>query len=227
VLAGLDKKRCKAAMDNAWRLLVDERIGIIRLLAPPFSPEGMDLGYICSYPQGVRENGAQYTHAACWLLLALIRMGDADRAHRALKMLLPCNHSDLPEKAAIYRVEPYVVAADVYDGVHAGRGGWTWYTGSAAWLYRCILEILGFEREGNRVRVGALMGDWNEAAVVLKHGSAEYRLVCRRDAEEIVLDGRKIKETWVELTDDGQKHEAVFPPRITPEVDLQADDGVL
>ena len=138
-------------------------------------------------------------------------------------MLLPQNHADTPEKARVYRVEPYVLAADIYDGVHAGRGGWTWYTGSASWLYVCILEMLGFERSGNLVRMCALLGDWPEAAVTLKHGSAEYRLVCRRDAAEITLDGRRIDGEWIELIDDGQKHEAVFIPR----VDLQRPLGVV
>ena len=214
VMAGLDRQRCAQAMDAAWRQLVDERIGIIRLLTPAFAPEGMDPGYIRGYPEGVRENGAQYTHAACWLLLALIRMGDADRAHRALQMLLPENHSDTPEKAELYRVEPYVLAADVYDGAHPGRGGWTWYTGSAAWLYWGILALLGFEREGGRVRMGALLGDWPEAAAVLRCGKASYRLVCRKDATEVTLDGRRIQGGWIEPIDDGLPHEAVFPPRM-------------
>ena len=171
----------------------------------------------------MRENGAQYTHGACWLLLAMIRMGDGGRVHSALRMLLPQNHADTPEKARLYRAEPYVLAADVYDGAYAGRGGWTWYTGSAAWLYVCILELLGFERHGNRVRIHALLGDWPEAAVMLKHGGAQYRLVCRRDAKENTLDGVKIDGEWIELTDDGQKHEAVFIPR----VDLQPQQDVI
>lgn len=219
VLAGLDKERCRMAMDSAWRMLVDERLGIIRLLTPPFSGEGMDPGYISRYPQGVRENGAQYTHAACWMLLALIRMGDSDRAHRAIRMLMPANHSDTEERAKLYRVEPYVVAADVYDGIHAGRGGWTWYTGSAAWMYRCILALLGFEREGNRVRVCALLGDWSEAAVTVQHGGSTYRLVSRKESEGIELDGKRVEGEWIEMTDDGRKHIVVFPPRSIPAVD--------
>lgn len=219
VVAGLDQARCAEAMESAWKMLADERTGIIKLLAPPFDEDGVDPGYIRSYPKGVRENGAQYTHGACWLLLALIRMGDADRVHRALKMLLPQNHADTPEKARAYRVEPYVMAADVYDGVHAGRGGWTWYTGSAAWMYVCILEMLGFERRGNAVRLCALLGDWPEAAIKIRHGGAQYRLVCRKDVREIVLDGEKNEGAWIELKDDGQSHEALFPPRIIPAVD--------
>ena len=213
VLAGLDEERCAQAMDAAWQRLADERTGIIRLLAPPFPPNGMDPGYIRGYPEGVRENGAQYTHAACWVALALIQMGDAARAHRAISMLLPPNHANSPEAAARYRVEPYVVAADVYDGVHAGRGGWTWYTGSAAWLYTCILALLGFERRGGRVRLCALLGDWPEAAVTVRFGRSSYRLICRAGAQETSLDGTAIPGSWIKLRDDGCAHEAVFPPR--------------
>lgn len=212
-LAGLDEARCAQALDAAWRRLADERAGLIRLLAPPFPLDGPDPGYIRGYPEGVRENGAQYTHAACWLMLALIRTGDEARAHRALQMLLPPNHAAAPEAVARYRAEPYVVAADVYDGVHAGRGGWTWYTGSAAWLYVCILALLGFERRGARVRLAALLGEWPEAAVVVQFGQSTYRLVCRADAREVALDGAPAGGEWVEMRDDGRAHEAVFPPR--------------
>lgn len=216
VLARLNAARCAQAMDSAWELLADEKTGIIRLLTPPFDGKEFDPGYISGYPKGVRENGAQYTHAACWLLLALIRMGDEKRAHRALEMLLPQSHADTPEKALVYRVEPYVVAADIYDGEHPGRGGWTWYTGSASWLYLCILEMLGFERQGNRVRMCALLGDWPEASVTAQCGEARYRLISRRDAREITLDGEAVSGEWIEMQDDGREHEAVFPPQIIP-----------
>ena len=212
VLAGLDDIRCMQAMDAAWKMLADENLGIIRLLTPPFDGE-YDPGYIRGYPKGVRENGAQYTHAACWLLLALIRMGDEERAHRALRMLLPCNHSDTEDKAMRYRVEPYVVAADICDGLHAGRGGWTWYTGSASWLYQCILALIGFERRGNRVRMCALLGDWPEVSATVRFGRAKYRLISRKNADQIVLDGKKHELDWIEMTDDGLYHEAVFPAR--------------
>ncbi|MDY3027442.1 MAG: glucoamylase family protein [Candidatus Faecivicinus sp.] len=213
VLAGLDGARCRSAMDAAWNQLADERNGLIRLLTPPFSLNGRDPGYIRSYPEGVRENGGQYTHAACWLLLALIRMGDAARAHRALEMLLPQNHSDSPEKRDAYRVEPYVVSADVYAGAHAGRGGWTWYTGSASWLYVCVLELLGFERRGARVRLNALLGDWAEAEVIVRFGGAKYRLIAQKGAGCVRLDGASVRGEFIEMTDDGREHEAIFPPR--------------
>ena len=128
-------------------------------------------------------------------------------------MLLPMYHSDTEEKAGVYRVEPYVMAADIAGGVHAGRGGWTWYTGSAAWMYRCILELIGFERKGNEVRVCALLGDWPEAAVTVQYGSATYRLVSAKNVECVTLDGQPVHSGWIEMTDDGGMHEAAFPPR--------------
>ena len=213
VLAGLDSARCRSAMNAAWNQLVDEKHGVIRLLAPPFTSEGRDPGYIRGYPEGVRENGAQYTHAACWFLLALIRMGDEARAHRALRMLIPETHADTREKLMRYRVEPYVVPADVYAGIHAGRGGWTWYTGSASWLYICVLELLGFERCGAKVRLNAMLGDWEEAAVIVRFGSAKYRLIARKGAERITLDGAPAGGDFIEMIDDGRDHEALFPPR--------------
>ena len=215
VLAGLDAARCRAAMDAAWEQLVDEERGLIRLLTPPFEGRGANPGYIRGYPAGVRENGGQYTHGALWLLLALIRVGDADRAHRALQMLLPTRHADTPEKARAYRVEPYVMAADVYDreGMR-GRGGWTWYTGAAGWMITCVLALMGYERRGDRVRLNALLGEWPQAAVTVPFGGSAYRLVCKKSAARVTLDGRTIDDAYITMVDDGKQHEAVFPERV-------------
>lgn len=214
VLAGLDPARYRSAMNAAWHELVDEELGVIRLLTPPFDGADFDPGYIAAYPPGIRENGAQYTHAACWLALALVRMGDARRAHRAIEMLLPLNHADSMERAQIYRVEPYVMTADIYtDEMHAGRGGWSWYTGSAGWMLTLLTFLLGYERRGNRVRMAALMGDWSEAGVSLKCGSSRYRLRSVASAAEVTLDGAPVAGEWIELVDDGREHVAVFPPR--------------
>ena len=207
MLAGLDEARCRLAMDAAWNRLVDRRAALIRLLTPPFDGLGPAPGYIRGYPPGVRENGGQYTHGALWLLLALIRQGDAPRAHEALQMLLPYNHADSPEKALTYRVEPYVMAADVYDHPDLrGRGGWTWYTGSAAWMYEAILALLGYERRGSAVRLNALLGDWPWAAVTVQYGRSRYRLVCDREAQDVTLDGYPVEG-------DCKAHEARFPAR--------------
>ena len=213
-LCGLSPDRCRTALDAAWDMLVDAPRGIVRLLTPPFDGGSVDPGYIRGYPGGIRENGAQYTHAACWYLLALIRLGDADRAHRVLRMLLPPNRADTPEKAKRYRVEPYVMAADVcaLDG-QEGRGGWTWYTGSAAWLYVAVLGLLGYERRGDRVRLHALLGDWEEVVVTIVHGGSRYRLVCGATVQRVTLDGRPTGTETIPLIDDGREHEALFPPR--------------
>ena len=214
VLAGLDPGRCRSAMDAAWARLADGDLGLIRLLHPAFDGAGVDPGYIAAYPPGIRENGAQYTHAACWMLCALAAQGDAVRAHRALEMLLPLNHARSREAADLYRVEPYVMAADIYTAPeHAGRGGWTWYTGSAAWMLMAILRLLGYERRNRRVRLRALLGDWPEAAIELQYGQSRYRLVSRRGVENVELDGAIVEGDFIELMDDGRSHVALFPPR--------------
>jgi len=214
VMAGLDGERCRSALDAAWACLADPQAHIIKLLDPPFSGEDFDPGYIAAYPRGVRENGAQYTHAACWLLIALARSGDAERAHQALQYLLPIRHSDTPEKAIAYRVEPYVMAGDVYaHPSFPGRGGWTWYTGSAAWMLMGIYELLGFERRGNRVRLNALLGSWPQASVTLRFGAAEYRLVSTGEVSQVFLDAMPVEGGFIEMRDDGKKHVAMFPCR--------------
>ena len=212
VLSGMNPAKCALAMDSAWEMLVDRDIGIVKLLTPPFEGTDIDPGYIAAYPSGVRENGAQYTHGACWLLLALIRMGQAERAHEVLRMLLPPCHSDSREAADQYRVEPYVMAADVYSvPPNEGRGGWTWYTGAAAWMYNCILELVGYERRGKRVRLNALLGDWPEVKVTVKFASSVYHLICRREFDHITLDGMPVSGDFIEMQDDGKPHTATFP----------------
>jgi cyclic beta-1,2-glucan synthetase len=142
--------RAARALDAVEEQLVSEDEGLIRLLWPPFDRTPHDPGYIKGYVPGVRENGGQYTHAALWVIRAFAELGRNDRAARLLEMLSPVTRSATPERVAVYQVEPYVVAADVYGmPPHVGRGGWTWYTGSAAWMVRVLLEsILGLRVEG-------------------------------------------------------------------------------
>jgi cellobiose phosphorylase len=142
-------ERAAQALDAAERMLVSERDAIIRLLTPPFVTSSHDPGYIKGYVAGVRENGGQYTHGACWLVQAVAELGRHDRAATLLEMLMPVSHALTSEAADLYKLEPYVVAADIYgEPPHEGRGGWSWYTGSAGWLYRVALEsILGFRVE--------------------------------------------------------------------------------
>jgi cellobiose phosphorylase len=154
VLSGVaPRARAEQAMDAVEAQLVSEPDGLIRLLTPPFADTPEDPGYIKGYVKGVRENGGQYTHAACWVVAALAVLGRRERAARLLEMLSPISHTSRAEAVARYRLEPYVVAADVYgEPPHTGRGGWSWYTGSAGWLYRVALEsVLGLGLEAGRV----------------------------------------------------------------------------
>ena len=173
--------------------LVDETLRIARLFTPPFENTEKEPGYIKGYPPGVRENGGQYTHAATWLVIALARLGRADDAWRVFSMLNPVNHALDRQAADTYRVEPYVVAADVYsEADRAGRGGWTWYTGSAGWLYRAAVEaILGIRRQGDRITIEpCLPPEWPGYQATLRIEGATYRIHVRRaDAPSITIDG--------------------------------------
>jgi cyclic beta-1,2-glucan synthetase len=141
------------AMEAVDRRLVRRDHGLIQILDPPFDKSDLNPGYIKGYVPGVRENGGQYTHAAIWAAMAFAALGENSRAWELLAMINPVNHTGSPEEITKYKVEPYVVAADVYAvSPHTGRGGWTWYTGSAGWLYTLILEsLLGLRREGDKL----------------------------------------------------------------------------
>src|SRR5581483_1990317 len=150
------RERAARAMDAVERELVVEDAGLIRLLTPPFDRTAHDPGYIKGYVPGIRENGGQYTHAALWVVRALAELGRRDRAAALLEMLTPVHHGGDRDRVAVYQTEPYVIAADVYGvAPHVGRGGWTWYTGSAGWMFRVALEsVLGFSVvAGTRIEV--------------------------------------------------------------------------
>lgn len=185
VLSGQgDESRSQTAMSSVKDRLVDEKLKIIKLFTPPFNKTDKDPGYIKSYPPGVRENGGQYTHAATWVVAAFAEMGLGDEAYRCFSMLNPVEHALDAEAAERYRVEPYVVAADVYsEGEKGGRGGWTWYTGSAGWMYRVAVEyILGLRRQGNRVVLKpAIPGHWDGFTATLAIDGTNYRIEVRRD----------------------------------------------
>jgi cyclic beta-1,2-glucan synthetase len=184
VLSGVgDPARASQALDAAWDQLVDHDAGIARLFTPPFESTDKDPGYIRSYPPGVRENGGQYTHAATWLVMALAHSGRAGQAGMLYAMLNPVNHARDRQAADRYRVEPYVVAADIYSGPdRTGRGGWTWYTGSAGWMYRVAVEaILGIRRKSDRLEVRpCLPPEWSGYECVLRFGGATYHIEVRR-----------------------------------------------
>ncbi len=176
-------ERQVAAMASMRRHLVDHDARLVKLFTPPFDTTSHDPGYIRSYPPGLRENGGQYSHAAMWTILASARMGDGDGAVDLFDLLNPINHARNPQAAAHYRVEPYVVAADVYSvAPNAGRGGWTWYTGAAGWMFRAGIEgIIGLQRRGEQLRLAPCLPlSWPAIEVTLRLGDAEYLIRVRR-----------------------------------------------
>jgi cyclic beta-1,2-glucan synthetase len=178
-----DPGRREIAMASVAEKLIDEEAKIIRLFTPPFENSDKDPGYIKSYPPGVRENGGQYTHAAIWVAYALARMGRGDEAYRAFSLLNPINHALTQDDAEQYRVEPYVVAADIYGAAdRTGRGGWTWYTGSAGWLYRTAVEaILGIRKQGDRIVVEPVLPDaWPGFEAVINVDEHRYEIKVER-----------------------------------------------
>jgi cyclic beta-1,2-glucan synthetase len=205
------------AMESVDRLLVDHEHQLARLFTPPFDQDGKkDPGYIKGYPPGVRENGGQYTHGAIWSIFAWAGLGDGDRAGGLFDLLNPIRHSDSAEAVARYKVEPYVVCADVYSvAPHIGRGGWTWYTGSAAWLYRAGLEaLLGFHLHGDRLRIDPCVPKaWPGFRISYRHRGTLHEIevqnpdhVCR-GVRRVELDGRTLDAAEpVALATDGATH---------------------
>ncbi len=215
ILSGAgDPARARIAMDSIERLLVkrDERLAL--LLTPPFDQSTADPGYIKGYLPGVRENGGQYTHAAIWALLAFARLQDADRVAELLTILNPINHAASLEDAERYRVEPYVVAADIYSvAPHAGRGGWTWYTGSSGWMYRAILSgVLGVTLEGESIQINPCVPRaWPHFEVTLRLAGTEHHFILDNASNpdgvtRIELDGRALSGIAVPILTDGHRH---------------------
>jgi cellobiose phosphorylase len=218
VLSGAaSSERGTAAMAALQRHLVRDEIRIVQLLEPPFDVSRPSPGYIQGYVPGVRENGGQYTHAAVWAALAFAAIGDSDRAWRLFGMLNPVRHGDSAERIAVYKTEPYVVAGDVYAfAPHAGRGGWTWYTGSAGWMYQLLVEwLLGVRRRGDRLVLRPLLpGDWEAFDVSYRFGATTFDIAVRAaaaDADaELTVDGTRSTDGTVALVDDGARHQVVL-----------------
>jgi len=197
-------------------MLVRELERVVLLFTPPFDRSQPNPGYIAGYLPGVRENGGQYTHAATWVIDAFARLGQGERAVEALNLLNPILASTSPESAKRYAVEPYVLAGDVY-GSHAliGRGGWTWYTGSASWLYRVGLEaILGFRPEGDRLVIDpCIPAAWPGFSINYRHRSARYEIRVEnpegveRGVRALWLDGNRVEGEMIPLADDGGHHD--------------------
>jgi cyclic beta-1,2-glucan synthetase len=222
VLSGAaDTDRARRAMAAVDTLLIDRQNGLAPLFNPPFDNNLVDPGYVKDYPPGIRENGGQYTHAAAWSVMAFAALGQGDKAAGLFWLLNPINRARTFTDSQRYRVEPYVVAADVYSmPPHVGRGGWTWYTGAAGWLYRAGLEsILGLKVEGDTLRMEpCIPNTWPGYEIRFKHRSATYDIVVENPSRvtsnvtEVHLDGTKLADDdrRIALQDDGANHRVLI-----------------
>lgn len=215
VLSGAgDPHRTELAMAALEKRLVLYDKGIIKLLEPPFDQGDHNPGYIRGYVPGVRENGGQYTHAAIWTAMAFAKMGDKQRTYRLTSLINPNKHSDSAEKVAVYKVEPYVIAADVYAmAPHVGRGGWTWYTGSAGWMQRLIVEsLLGLDVQDNQLSIKpCIPTSWNQFELSYVFKTTTYHITVTQVAgqseqELLTCDGILQSDGVIVMLDDQQRH---------------------
>lgn len=216
VIAGGNPERARQSMRSVNERLVQRADRLILLFVPPFDQTARDPGYIKGYLPGIRENGGQYTHAALWVVQAFALMGDGDTAMELFDLLNPIRHGDSAQTEDKYKVEPYVVAADVYGRPpHTGRGGWTWYTGSAGWMYRVALEnILGFDLRGDHLRFNpCIPSEWDGFELTYQRGRTRYVVRVenpnhvQHGVREVWLDGRAMADDKVPLVDDGREHQ--------------------
>jgi cellobiose phosphorylase len=216
VLSGAAQvERASHAMQSVSERLVLPEERLLLLFTPPFDKTPRDPGYIKGYLPGIRENGGQYTHAALWTIWAIAELGQGDEAGRLYQMINPIYHADSQQEIDRYKVEPYVIAADVY-GIppHTGRGGWTWYTGSAGWMYRLGLEaILGLRKEGDSLFFNpCIPSNWDGFSMVYRHGKTVYRIQVENPqrvnggVNEVTLDEQIVDDGRIPLLQDGQEH---------------------
>jgi cyclic beta-1,2-glucan synthetase len=219
VLSGAgDPQRTRSAMQALDERLVRRSDGLVQLLDPPFDRSDLDPGYIKGYVPGVRENGGQYTHGAIWTAMAFAALGDSERAWELTTLINPANHAKSEHAIATYKVEPYVIAADVYAvAPHTGRGGWTWYTGSAGWMYRLILEsLLGLRLEVDRLHIAPCLPEhWEGLKIHYRFRETVYHICVsqtragdegERDVTGVVVDGLERRDKAIPLVDDRQEH---------------------
>ncbi len=216
ISGGAPPGRARQAMESAWEHLYDRGAGLFKLLDPPFDASDLEPGYIKGYPPGVRENGGHYSHAVAWAAMAFARLGDKERAWELFRILNPVGHGGSPEGMKTFRVEPYVVPADICSAPpHTGRGGWTWYTGSAGWTYRLAVEtLLGLRLEAGKLSFEPLLPDtWEACRVHLRYGQTFYHVVYSPAKDKagppvkISLDGREIADAFISLLDDRVDHQ--------------------
>ena len=219
VLSGAgDPDHSRRAMEAVDKRLVRRDQSLIRLLDPPFDKSELNPGYIKGYVPGVRENGGQYTHAAIWAAMAFARRGDKKRAWELLTIINPVNHAATREDIEVYKVEPYVIAADIYAvSPHIGRGGWTWYTGSAGLMYRLVIEsLLGLRLEVNKLYLEpCIPPDWETFKVLYRYRETMYNITIVQIQDKamlpgITVDGTRLHVKAITLVDDRQEHVVIW-----------------
>jgi cyclic beta-1,2-glucan synthetase len=225
ISGGASPQKATRAMASVEEYLIRRGDGLVLLFTPPFDKGTLEPGYIKGYVPGVRENGGQYTHAALWTLIAFAMLGDGDKAGELFALLNPINHASTRAGLHKYKVEPYAAAGDVYaESSHAGRGGWTWYTGSAGWMYRAAVEsILGFHLEGEILRIEPCIPRfWREFEIKYRRGKTLYHIkvenplsICR-GVVETWLDGEQLSKNEIPLAEDGAEHQVKVILGITP-----------
>jgi cellobiose phosphorylase len=215
VLSGAgDPQRSRTAMDAVDHRLVRRDDGLIQLFDPPFDKSSLNPGYIKGYVPGVRENGGQYTHAAVWVAMAFAKLGDHRRAWELFSLINPARHGATSEGIATYCVEPYVVCADVYAvPPHTGRGGWTWYTGSAGWMYRLIIEsLLGVRLDVDKLRFEpCLPAEWRSYKVHYRYRETVHHITVTQTmaggtVTRVRMDGLDQSDKTIHLADDRVEH---------------------
>jgi cellobiose phosphorylase len=210
-----DAARAQTAMDSVHRRLVHSDTRIVQLFDPPFDDSEMNPGYVKGYIPGVRENGGQYTHAAIWTAMAFASMGDTKRAWELFSLLSPITHAASAENMQVYRVEPYVMTADIYGAAqHTGRGGWSWYTGAAGWMYRFIIEsLLGLQLETDLLRLTpCLPPQWKTFKVHYRYRETFYHITVQNGGRgnsisRMLLDGKEQSDKTVRMIDDHNRHD--------------------
>ena len=216
ISGGGDPERSRQAMAAVDKRLVRRDAKLIQLLDPPFDKSMLEPGYIKGYVPGVRENGGQYTHAAIWSTTAFAMLGETERAWELFAMLNPINRGSQLEEIECYKVEPYVMSADIYGAApHTGRGGWTWYTGAAGWMYRLSAEtLLGLHLEGDHLRIApCIPAEWDAYKTHYRYRDTFYHITiqCRGENSEhgalVMLDGAEVSnQGLIPLQDDRQEH---------------------
>ncbi len=211
-----DKDRSIKAMESVDKYLVKHGDNIIMLFTPPFDKTPLDPGYIKGYLPGIRENGSQYTHAAVWNVIAFAMLGNGNKAYELFSMINPINHASTRAGVHRYKIEPYVIPADIYsEPPHVGRGGWSWYTGSAGWMYRAGIEwILGLTVEENILKINPCVPDeWKEFTISYQHGNSNYEVHVENlnpgnEIKAIEVDGKALAiiNEGIKLVDDGKDH---------------------